>query len=238
MYGLTRGTMTLVGAAGAGLLLWLASQLEADSLGGYWTYVGLTAAAGLTMAFSQLLGGWTKWGMPRLTRGVFLLGFLPALVAGGIVLLAAQPDRARGAGLAGDLGVEGLAQDLTSVLPAIAFGLGLLFGFTFDTTGRRARAVDVVDERADVRRGRPVTPAPVDSTVADEPVAGERAELAPRPARAHTESNGNGVSGERETAATDRTAVEGNGRSERDDDSETEVGAQTDVEQRRRAARS
>ena len=36
MYGLTRGTMTLLGAAGAGLLLWLASQTDTDSLGGYW----------------------------------------------------------------------------------------------------------------------------------------------------------------------------------------------------------
>ena len=30
MYGLTRGTMTLIGAATAGLLLWIASQTDAD----------------------------------------------------------------------------------------------------------------------------------------------------------------------------------------------------------------
>ena len=37
MYGLTRGTMTLLGAATAGFLLWLASQTDVDGLGGYWT---------------------------------------------------------------------------------------------------------------------------------------------------------------------------------------------------------
>jgi MFS family permease len=82
--------MTLIGAACAGLLLWLASQVSADSLGGYWAFVGLAAAAGLTMALSQLLGGWTKWGWPQVSGSVFLLGFLPGLVAGGLVLLAAS----------------------------------------------------------------------------------------------------------------------------------------------------
>src|SRR5918997_6352170 len=97
MYGLTRGTVTLLGAATAGFLLWLASQTDADGQGGYWTWVGLLAGAGLVMALSQLLGGWTKWGWPRLTVTVFLLGFLPALVVGGLVLLAAQPDGGWGA---------------------------------------------------------------------------------------------------------------------------------------------
>lgn len=177
MYGLTRGTMTLIGAGAAGFLLWLASQTNVDGRGGYWSYVGLLAGAGLVMALSQLLGGWTKWGWPRVTGGVFLLGFLPALAVGGIVLLYAQPDRARGAGLAADLGLDGLAQDLTAVLPAIAFGLGLLLGLTFDTTGPR-RGMERVDA-TDEREARPpgyVGPVPLDDTrTADEPVAAERA---------------------------------------------------------------
>jgi hypothetical protein len=185
MYGLTRGTMTLLGAAGAGLLLWLASQVNADALGGYWTFVGLTAAAGLTMAVSQLLGGWTKWGWPRVSGSVFLLGFLPGLVAGGLVLLAAQPDSsAVGTGWADDLGAGGLAADLTSVLPAIAFGLGLLFGLTFDTTGPRVREVDVVHEDAEVRRPGYVATTDTSTSAADEPVTAERtAAAAPAPAR-------------------------------------------------------
>jgi hypothetical protein len=173
MYGLTRGTMTLIGAAGAGFLLWLASQTDADALGGYWAYLGLTACAGLALALSQLLGGWTKWGWPRLSASVFLLGFLPALVVGGLVLLHAQPDSgATGTGWAGDLGVAGLAEDLTSVLPAIALALGALFGFTFDTTGPRVRG-DVIAERDEVRTPGYVGPVPVDTT-SDEPLAADR----------------------------------------------------------------
>jgi hypothetical protein len=180
MYGLTRGTMTLLGAAVAGFLLWVASQMSVDEMGPYWAYVGLIAAAGLTMALSQLLGGWTKWGWPRITAGVLLLGFLPALVVGGLVLLYAQPDGgAFGAGFASDLGVEGLAEDLVSVLPAIAFGLGLTFGFTFDTTGPRRTVVreDVADRELAERQTRPhdyAGVAPVDGRAVDEPVAAER----------------------------------------------------------------
>jgi hypothetical protein len=168
MYGLTRGTMTLIGAAAAGALLWLASQMDADSLGGYWAFIGLTAAAGLAMALSQLLGGWTKWGWPRISASVFLLGFLPGLVAGGLVVLALQPESAYGTGWASDVGLGWLVDDLTAVLPAVAFGLGLLFGLTFDTTGPRVREVDVVEAEDEVvRRPGHVPPA-------DEPVAAER----------------------------------------------------------------
>lgn len=171
MYGLTRGTVTLLGAATAGFLLWLASQTDADGLGGYWTWLGLLAGAGLVMAFSQLLGGWTKWGWPRVTGTVFLLGFVPALLIGGLVLLQAQPDGAWGTGLAGDLGAEGLAEDLTGVLPALAFGLGLLFGLTFDTTGpRRPRELTTVETPAADTAG----PVVRDRRSADEPVAAER----------------------------------------------------------------
>ena len=80
MYGLTRGTVTLIGAAGAGLLVWIATQVSDTSTGGYWAVYGLIAAAGLVMAFSQLLGGWTKWGLPRLSINVFLIAFIPTLL--------------------------------------------------------------------------------------------------------------------------------------------------------------
>ena len=138
--------MTLIGAGVAGLLIWLATQFDTDDLGEYWAFVGLLAAAGLTMALSQLLGGWTKWGWPRLSGSVFLVGFLPALVAAGWVILANQPGtdglgETRLTNLAADLGLGGLLADLSSVLPVIAFGLGLLFGFTLDTTGPRTEPV-------------------------------------------------------------------------------------------------
>jgi hypothetical protein len=142
MYGLTRGTVTLICAAVAGLLIWLATQVSDSSNGGYWGVYGLIAAAGLVMAFSQILGGWTKWGWPRLSVNVFLIGFLPVLVAAGWVLLATQPDanwlRDHIRSWTGDIGLTGLVGDLGEYVSVLAFGLGLVFGFTFDTTGPAA----------------------------------------------------------------------------------------------------
>jgi hypothetical protein len=155
MYGLTRGTITLIGAAGAGLLVWLATQIDDGSNGGYWAAYGLIAAAGLVMAFSQILGGWTKWGWPRLSLNVFLIAFVPVLIAAGWVVIAHQPDsnwfRAHVLNWSDDIGILGLVRDLTEYVAVLAFGVGLVFGFTFDTSGpaaygpfgRRRRAVAV-----------------------------------------------------------------------------------------------
>ena len=143
MYGLTRGVTTLIGVLVAGFLLWLGTQILPDTRGEYWAALGLVAAAGLTMALSQLLGGWTKWGWPRVSGKVFLLGFLPALILGGWVLAAGEPGDgffARHVGnWSDDIGIGGVVDDFTTMIPAIAFGIGLVFGFTFDTTGPRVR---------------------------------------------------------------------------------------------------
>src|SRR5919198_3116741 len=56
MYGLTRATTTLLAAAVAGFLIWLASQFSNNHEGGYWAIMGVLAGAGLVMALSQLLG--------------------------------------------------------------------------------------------------------------------------------------------------------------------------------------
>jgi hypothetical protein len=178
MYGLTRGTMTLLGAAAAGVLLWIASQVDAESLGGFWLFVGILAAAGLCIPLSQLLGGWTKWGWPRASLNVLLLGFLPALIVGGLVLLHAQPEDAMGSSWAGDIGVDGLAEDLTALLPAIAFALGAFFGLIFDTTGPRVAR----DEELAVERRGYAGPVPADTRrPADEPLTAERHEVVDRP---------------------------------------------------------
>jgi hypothetical protein len=142
MYGLTRGMVTLLSAAIAGFLIWLATQVNDSTNSGYWAVYGLIAAAGLVMALSQLLGGWTKWGLPRLSVNVFLIGFLPVLVAAGWVLLATQPDanwfRDHIRSWTGDIGIQGLVSDLGEYVSVLAFGLGLVFGFTFDTSGPAA----------------------------------------------------------------------------------------------------
>ena len=85
MYGLTRGATTLVGVIVAGVLIWLGvDALSGESIGRgeFWWAVTMCALAGLVMALSQVLGGWTKWGWPRLSLNVFLFAFLPALIAG------------------------------------------------------------------------------------------------------------------------------------------------------------
>lgn len=171
MYGLTRGTITLIGAAVAGLLLWLATQIGGDTNGGYWSIVGLLAAAGLTMAFSQILGGWTKWGWPRISGSVFLIAFIPVLIAAGWVILSGQPGSnwfgRHADSWAGDIGLGGLLRDMLKTIPVLAFGTGLVFGFTFDTTGPRRRTV--VEEHETAR------PMPVDDVrAADEPLTAER----------------------------------------------------------------
>jgi hypothetical protein len=146
MYGLTRATLTLIGAAGAGVLLWLATTVVPDSLadaslGGYWAAFGLVALGGLVIALSQLLGGWTKWGWPRVSSHVFLAGFVPTLIVGGWMLAAHEPENywlgRHVRSWSGDIGIDGLVDSLGLMLPAIAFGIGLVFGLTFDTTGPR-----------------------------------------------------------------------------------------------------
>ena len=146
MYGLTRATLTLIGAAAAGVLLWLATTILPEnvsdaSLGGYWAAFGLVAVGGLVMALSQLLGGWTKWGWPRVSGHVFVVGFLPTLIVGGWMLAAQEPDNywlgRHVRSWSGDIGIDGLVTSLGLMIPAIAFGIGLVFGLTFDTTGPR-----------------------------------------------------------------------------------------------------
>ena len=142
MIGITRGISTLAGAAVAGILLWFATQIGTQTSTEYWSTYGLIAAAGLAMALSQILGGWTKWGWPRFSLGVFLIGFLPVLVAGGWVLLARQPANwMNTSNWSRDLSIFGVVNDLGNILPAIAFGIGLTFGFSFDTAGPRREVV-------------------------------------------------------------------------------------------------
>jgi hypothetical protein len=159
--------MTLLGVTAAGFLIWLSSTVgnlgeDGDrTTGEFWATVGLWAATGLVMALSQLLGGWTKWGWPRVTGNVLLFGFLPALIVGGWIVAAGEPgsawlgDHVRN--WSDDIGVNGFVDDMLLSLPAIAFGIGLVFGFTFDTTGPRVR------RRAEP--GRPaVAPPPAETT--------------------------------------------------------------------------
>jgi hypothetical protein len=143
MYGLTRATVTLIAAAIAGLLIWIATQIGDSSNGEYWATYGVIAAAGLTMALSQLLGGWTKWGMPRISISVFLWAFIPVAIAVLWVLIFHQPHHGLGRNhirkWSNDIGIDGLVKDFKEYVAVLSFGLGLVFGYTFDTAGPTAR---------------------------------------------------------------------------------------------------
>jgi hypothetical protein len=177
-YDFHRGLMTLLGAGVAGLLVWLATQVGQQTTGRFWASMGIIAGAGLVMALSQLLGGWTKWGFPRLSAGVFLLGFLPVLVCVGWILMATQPGSGWHEGRLVDwshsAGIFGLVHDLGLYHGVLAFAFGLTLGFSFDTSGPRRRDELIVDQPAAV----PAPAPPMDGRVADEPVTAERAEVA------------------------------------------------------------
>jgi hypothetical protein len=163
MPGLTRATVTLLAAAIAGVLIWLATQIGESSNGGYWGAYGVIAAAGLVMALSQLLGGWTKWGVPRISISVFLWAFIPTAVAVLWIVIFHQPHHGLGRNhirkWSNDIGIDGLVKDFKDYIGVLAFGLGLVFGYTFDTTGpiaQRGRGVATAGPTVAER----TTPAP------------------------------------------------------------------------------
>src|SRR5690348_8754666 len=79
-----RAILTIVAVGFGGVGLWLAGHFDRTGTGGYWAAMGIVAGAGLLLAAAQLRG---RDGDPAM--GV---AFLVALVAGGWVLLFAQPD--------------------------------------------------------------------------------------------------------------------------------------------------
>lgn len=166
-----RGLTTLLGVAAAGFLIWVASGFDLGSTGEYWAAMGILAAAGICLGLSQLLGGWTKWGAPTISPGVFFLAFLPALVAVGGILVATRPtgtdEGEEVASWIRDIGLGGLAEDLIAFQGVLAFGLGVLLAFTFDTRGPRMRTIEQETEvvQEDVHDYRDETVAEEDETV-------------------------------------------------------------------------
>ena len=159
MNGIARAGATLLGAAAAGALLWLAAQIGRGSTGGYWAASGVVAAAGLVFAATQLRG---RNGNPR---RMFLIAFLPALVVGGWVLLAMQPDdnwfKSHVLSWSGDLGFRDVVGDVGTWIGVVAFGIGYTLGATLEPRPRRTEVV---------------APAAFDRTAADEPLTAERRE--------------------------------------------------------------
>ena len=169
--GPARALMTLLGVGVAGLLAWLTTTFSDTSTGGYWAASGILAGAGLVLALSQLLGGWTKWGRPNFSLSVFLLAFVPTLVAAGWILLFHQPHSTLFRGHITDwsssIGIDAFVNDMGgNLLTVLAFALGLVFGFCFDTT--RARPADAPGREQPIQRTAPVTDTDADQAIARE----------------------------------------------------------------------
>ena len=147
---LTRAWVTLIAAGIAGCAIWIASRLDDRHQGGYWATVGLLAGAGLVMALSQLAGGWTKWGRPRISSSVLLIAFVPVAVVSLWVILAGEPGNEwfhrHVSAWTGDIHVRTFVTDMLVYVPVLAFGTGLVFGFSFDTSGPRPAPVERLDQ--------------------------------------------------------------------------------------------
>jgi hypothetical protein len=179
LYDATRGLTLAVAAGVAGLLLYLATQVGQQSTARFWEGMGLVAAAGLVLALAPVLGGWTSGLRLRLSRGTFLLGFLPLLVAVGWILLATQPGNGWHEGTivswSHDIGLMGLVQSLALWHGVLAFGFGLVLGSCLDAVPAAvpvaAEPVATVDDDVAVDHAQA-------QQAADEPLAAEQREAA------------------------------------------------------------
>jgi hypothetical protein len=176
-YDFNRGLVTALAAGVAGFLVWVATEVGQQTTGRFWASMGIVAGAGFVLALSQIVGGWTKWGWPRLSIGVFLLGFLPVLVCTGWILLATQPgngwQEGRLVSWSNSIGLYGIIKALGLYHGVLALGFGLVLGYTLDTSGP-------VREEIVADRNVTATPVPapaMDRRAADEPAAAELAEV-------------------------------------------------------------
>jgi len=160
MNGIARAGATLLGAAAAGVLLWLAAQIGRGSTSGYWAAYGVVAAAGLIFAVARLRG---RNGNPP---AMLALAFLPVLVVGGWVLVAMQPDanwaKNHVLSWSGDAGIADVVRDVGTWIGVVAFGIGYTLGAALEPMPRRTEVV---------------APAAYDRSAADEPLTAERREV-------------------------------------------------------------
>jgi len=174
-YDVSRGLTTALFAGIAGGLVWVAgAYFGTTTINDFWISMGIIAGAGLVMALSQVIGGWTKSGAPRFSMGMFMFGFLPVLVCVGWVLLATQPNGGwqhhHITSWSVSVGIGHIVSDLSAFNAVLAFGFGLVLGYCFDTMPvARPADEDLVVERRRFGR-RPV----MEPAVADEPLTAER----------------------------------------------------------------
>jgi hypothetical protein len=195
LYDATRGLTLAIAAGLAGLLCYLATLVGQQTTVRFWEEMGIIAAAGLVLGLAPVLGGWTSGLRLRLSPGTFLLGFLPVLVVVGWILMATQPGHGWHDGTivswSHNVGLMGVIHALGLWHGVLAFGFGLMLGYTLDAvpapvavaepvpTARRERTV--VDEPAAAEPGYRRYPTRTDDEVdADAPTTAEQREAAYR----------------------------------------------------------
>jgi len=146
--GVNRVPITVLGAAGAGALLWLAAaHVDRSTTGGYWAAYGLVAAAGLVFGLSQLRGG---GGHPK---GMLLFGFLPVLIVAGWVIVGMQPSSNWFAhhvrSWSSDIGVGDVVRALGTWIGVLAFGIGATLAAAAEPFGSGRRRVAHPIQRTD-----------------------------------------------------------------------------------------
>jgi hypothetical protein len=172
LYDATRGLTTLAAAGAAGVLLWAATLVGQRTDGRFWAEMGIVAGAGLVMAISQVIGGWTKGLRLRMSAGTFFIAFIPALIVVGWILMASQPGHGWHEGTivswSKNANLLGLIHDLALWHGVLAFGFGLVLGMSFDTVPALAPAAAPAAAAG---------PRPVSRTAANEPVTAEHREV-------------------------------------------------------------
>ena len=178
MNGFKRTLTTLAGAAVTGALIWFVPHFSRWTTGGYWAGMTFIALAGMLLGVAQLRG------RDGNGTGMFLLGFLPVLVAAGWVLLATQPGdgwiRDHVVSWSASLGIGHAVHNLGERVAVLAFGLGLVFGLTFEPAMIRRRrrspaaAVTPIETtgppvEARVVPGEPTIVADQPTLIADQP---------------------------------------------------------------------
>jgi hypothetical protein len=119
------------------VLLWAATLVGQQTDKRFWAEMGIVVGAGLVIALSQLIGGWTKGLHLRVSPGTLSVAFLPMLIVVGWIMMASQPHngwyQTTFHRWTSDIGMLGLVHDMALWHGVLAFGFGLVLGLSFDS---------------------------------------------------------------------------------------------------------
>lgn len=136
IYDTSRGLTLALAAALAGLGLWGAAQVGTQTTGRFWISMAVLAGAGLLIALASHVGTWTKGLRLRTSPSTFVLAFLGVLVCVGWILLANQPgsgwEEGRIDSWSNSIGILGVVHSVGLWRGVLAFGFGLMLGFSLD----------------------------------------------------------------------------------------------------------